>query len=50
VISTALISATGDKAAPAIWMAVGGLCGLVATILVYRERGMRMVAAGQVAA
>jgi len=47
LISTWLISATGDKAAPAIWLAVGGLCGLVSTFLIYRGRGLRMVAAGQ---
>jgi len=47
LISTWLISATGDKAAPAMWMAVGGLCGLVSTFLIYRGRGLRMVAAGQ---
>ena len=36
VVSTWLIEATGDKAAPGFWMAFGGACGLVATFLIYR--------------
>ncbi len=39
-ISTWLIERTGDKAAPGIWLSVGGLCGLVATFFTYRERRM----------
>ena len=36
-ISTWLIEQTGDKAAPGIWLSIGGLCGLVATFVIYRE-------------
>ncbi len=35
-IATALIDWTGNRAAPGIWMAFGGACGLVATVLIYR--------------
>ena len=35
-IATALIDWTHDKAAPGAWMAFGGACGLVATLLIYR--------------
>lgn len=35
-IATALIEWTGNRAAPGIWMAFGGACGLVATALIYR--------------
>src|SRR5690348_18274045 len=38
VVSTWLIEATGNRAAPAFWLAFGGACGLVATLLIYRER------------
>jgi MHS family citrate/tricarballylate:H+ symporter-like MFS transporter len=38
VISTFLIEKTGDKAAPAIWMSVAALCGLIGTILLYRRK------------
>ena len=34
-IATALIDWTGNKAAPGLWMAFGGGCGLVATLLIY---------------
>jgi MHS family citrate/tricarballylate:H+ symporter-like MFS transporter len=37
LVSTWLISVTGDSAAPAIWMTFGGICGLVATWLIYRR-------------
>ena len=37
-ISTWLIETTGDKASPGIWLSIGGLCGLVATLVVYRTR------------
>ena len=36
LISTALIEATGDRGAPGLWMGLGGACGLVATVLLYR--------------
>lgn len=36
-VSTALIEATGDKAAPGLWMTFAAICGLVATLMVYRR-------------
>ena len=36
-VSTALIEWTGDKAAPGIWMSLAAVCGLVATLMVYRR-------------
>lgn len=42
VISTYLIERTGDKAAPAYWLSVAAVCGLIGTILLYRrKRGSR---------
>ena len=38
VISTYLIEKTGDKAAPAIWLSIAAVCGLVGTILLYRRK------------
>jgi MHS family citrate/tricarballylate:H+ symporter-like MFS transporter len=38
VISTFLIEKTGDKAAPAIWMSLAALCGLIGTVLLYRRK------------
>ncbi|MGO8914380.1 MAG: MFS transporter [Stellaceae bacterium] len=35
-VSTALIDATGDKAAPGLWMTFAAVCGLLATLAVYR--------------
>lgn len=51
MVSTWLIEATGNKAAPGLWMAFAGACGLVATIIVYRGSAVRTRAAreGQVA-
>ena len=46
LVSTWLIEATGNRAAPAFWMSFGGACGLVATLVVYRERSARVVTAG----
>ncbi len=37
LVSTWLIEATGNKAAPGLWMAFAGACGLVATLLIYRR-------------
>ncbi|MGI4795233.1 MAG: MFS transporter [Janthinobacterium lividum] len=37
-ISTWLIEVTGDKAAPGYWLSIGGLCGLIATVVIYRAR------------
>jgi MHS family citrate/tricarballylate:H+ symporter-like MFS transporter len=36
-ISTQLIQVTGDKAAPGLWMTFAAVCGLVATLMVYRR-------------
>jgi MHS family citrate/tricarballylate:H+ symporter-like MFS transporter len=36
VVSTWLIEATGDKAAPGYWMAAAAACGLVAALILYR--------------
>ena len=36
-ISTMLIEATNDKAAPAYWLSAAAVCGLVATIMLYRK-------------
>jgi MHS family citrate/tricarballylate:H+ symporter-like MFS transporter len=35
-IATGLIEATGNKAAPAMWMTFAAVCGLAATLLLYR--------------
>ncbi len=43
-ISTWLIEATGNKAAPALWMTFAAVCGLSATLIVYRRgESMRVV-------
>jgi hypothetical protein len=34
---TALIEWTGNKAAPGLWMSFAAVCGLVATLFVYRQ-------------
>jgi len=39
MISTWLIEVTGDKAAPGYWMSFAALCGLVATLILYRRGG-----------
>lgn len=45
-VSTALIEATGDKAAPGLWMTFAAVCGLIATLMVYRRgEANRLVAA-----
>ncbi len=41
-ISTWLIEATGNKAAPGLWMAFAGGCGLVATIVAYGQNAVSM--------
>ncbi len=43
-ISTWLIEATGNRAAPAFWMTFGGICGLAATLLAYRSGKARVAA------
>jgi MHS family citrate/tricarballylate:H+ symporter-like MFS transporter len=41
LVSTWLIEQTGNRAAPGIWLALGGACGLVATLLIYREQAVQ---------
>lgn len=36
-VSTALIKITGDNAAPGLWMTSAAICGLAATLMVYRR-------------
>ena len=36
-IATALIEASGDKAAPALWMSLAATCSLAATLVLYRR-------------
>ena len=38
LVSTWLIQNTGNPAAPGFWLAFGGLCGIVSTVLIYRVR------------
>ncbi|MBN8873187.1 MAG: MFS transporter [Rhodospirillales bacterium] len=46
LVSTWLIQVTGNRAAPGMWMAFAGLCGLLATMIVYRgPTAMRIQAA-----
>ncbi|MGT2477206.1 tricarballylate/proton symporter TcuC [Paraburkholderia terrae] len=40
-VATWLISVTGDKAAPALWMSAAGFFGLLATLYLYRQRTQR---------
>jgi MHS family citrate/tricarballylate:H+ symporter-like MFS transporter len=42
-VSTALIEFSGDKAAPGYWMSFAAVCGLLATLFLYRrgEAGRR---------
>ena len=35
-ISTLLIHTTGNKAAPGLWLGLAGICGLIATLMLYR--------------
>jgi MFS transporter, MHS family, citrate/tricarballylate:H+ symporter len=46
-VSTALIEFTGDKAAPGLWMSFAAICGLLATLFLYRrgEAGRRATTA-----
>ena len=44
-VSTWLIKVTGNGAAPGFWMAFGGACGLIATLLIYREGSTQVAAA-----
>ena len=40
-MSTWLIEATADKAAPAYWISIAAVCGLVATLALYRRQAGR---------
>ncbi|WP_442781773.1 MFS transporter [Collimonas fungivorans] len=40
-IATALIEATGDKAAPGLWMTFAAVYGLIATLVLYRKRSVK---------
>lgn len=40
-ISTYLIHATGNKAAPGLWMSVAAVCGLIAALVLYRTAESR---------
>jgi MHS family citrate/tricarballylate:H+ symporter-like MFS transporter len=39
-IATGLIQITGDKAAPGLWMTFAAVCGLVATLVLYRRKAV----------
>jgi MHS family citrate/tricarballylate:H+ symporter-like MFS transporter len=43
-ISTYLIDLTANKAAPGLWMSFAALCGLVATLVLYRRGGAASLA------
>ena len=51
LISTWLIQATGNRAAPGLWMGFADACGLVATLAIYSGNAVRTRAdrRGQVA-
>jgi MHS family citrate/tricarballylate:H+ symporter-like MFS transporter len=38
-IATGLIQMTGNKAAPGLWMSFAAVCGLIATLVLYRKSG-----------
>lgn len=42
-IATWLIEVTSDKAAPGLWMSFAAVCGLIATLILYRKAGHRGV-------
>jgi MHS family citrate/tricarballylate:H+ symporter-like MFS transporter len=48
-VSTALIGYTGDNAAPGLWMTFAAICGLAATLMVYRRGEATRVAAAAAA-
>jgi MHS family citrate/tricarballylate:H+ symporter-like MFS transporter len=39
-LATGLIGITGNKAAPGWWMTFAAVCGLIATLALYRRRGV----------
>lgn len=44
-IATGLIQMTGNKAAPGLWMSFAAVCGLIATLVLYRKSGNQQTAA-----
>src|SRR5580704_8646971 len=48
-VSTALIEYTGEKAAPGLWMTFAAICGLAATLMVYRRGEATRIAAAAAA-
>ena len=40
-ISTLLIHVSGNKAAPGVWMGIAAICGLIATLVLYRTAEAR---------
>jgi MHS family citrate/tricarballylate:H+ symporter-like MFS transporter len=44
-VATGLIHVTGDKAAPGFWMSFAALCGLAATLFLYRRRELAAASA-----
>jgi MHS family citrate/tricarballylate:H+ symporter-like MFS transporter len=46
LVSTWLIEVTGDKASPGYWMTFAAVCGLIATVLLYRNKGRDMAIGG----
>jgi MHS family citrate/tricarballylate:H+ symporter-like MFS transporter len=39
-VSTYLIQALHDKAAPGYWLSFAAVCGLIATLILYRKGGI----------
>ena len=48
-IATGLIEATGNKAAPALWMTFAAVCGLLATLVLYRGKAQPVMGTSVVA-
>ena len=44
-IATGLIQMTGNKAAPGLWMSFAAICGLIATLVLYRKSGNQRTSA-----
>ncbi|PUA17102.1 MFS transporter [Glaciimonas sp. PCH181] len=44
-IATGLIEFTGNKAAPGLWMSFAAVCGLIATLVLYRKSGNQQTTA-----
>ncbi|MGS0742619.1 tricarballylate/proton symporter TcuC [Glaciimonas sp. GG7] len=44
-IATGLIEFTGNKAAPGLWMSFAAVCGLIATLVLYRKNGNQQTGA-----